>query len=74
MERLFYAFPEHVMPDWSLLAFTAENCKAVIASWKTPGLFQAKSEIAYRRFFRDNYKKVAELGRSAAIGERAAGR
>lgn len=76
MERLFYAFPDHVMPDGKTLAFTAEHCKAIIASWKTPGLtlFQARSEIEYRRFFRDNYQKVVELSRSAAIGERAAGR
>ncbi|MCC6675523.1 MAG: extracellular solute-binding protein [Phycisphaerales bacterium] len=74
MERLFYAFPEHEMADGTRLAFTAENYKAIEGAWKSGAMELSRAEIAYRRFFRDNYRKVVELSGTAAIGGRSAGR
>lgn len=74
MERLFYAFPEHRLADGTGLAFTPENFKAIEADWRRGSLAQSRAEIAYRRFFRENYRRVVELSRAAAIAKRPSGR
>lgn len=62
MERLFYAWPETRMPDGTVLPFTAENCKAIMAAWKKPGMMP-ETKIAYTRFFSSNYSKIVELSK-----------
>lgn len=74
MERLFYAFPEHEMADGTRLAFTEANYKAIEGAWKQGAMELARAEIAYRGFFRENYGRVVELSKTAAIGGGAAGR
>ncbi len=61
MERLFYGFPEHRMPDGGVLAFSPENFKAISDSWKDRA-FRTRCEIAYAAFFRESYARVVELG------------
>lgn len=63
MDRLFYALPEHALPDGSTLAFTPENYKAIRESWRDPANpdWLAKSELSYRRQFVENYRRVVEL-------------
>jgi len=61
MERLFYAFPETVMPDGSAVAFTPENFRAIREYWREPGA-QAVCEVAYTGFFTTSYRRVVELG------------
>jgi ABC-type Fe3+ transport system substrate-binding protein len=60
MERLFYAWPETRMPDGTSLSFTPENCKAIIAAWKKPGMMP-EAKVAYTRFFSGHYARVLEL-------------
>ncbi len=64
MERLFYAWPEHVMPDGTVLEFTEANYWAISATWKD-GPFRARCEIRYTEAFRENYRKVTALYRGA---------
>ncbi len=64
MEGLFYAFPEHMMPDGRRLAFNEANIKAIAASWKDKE-FLARSILDYTRFFRGNYARIVALGERA---------
>ena len=63
MERLFYAWPEHEMPDGSRLPFDPENYRTIRNSWRDPANpdWQRLSEIRYTRFFRENYRRIVEL-------------
>jgi ABC-type Fe3+ transport system substrate-binding protein len=61
MEELFYSFPETVLPDGSVLAFTPENFKAISAAWKSGAAYQSRCEIAYTKYFRERYERVIEL-------------
>ncbi|MGE3107963.1 MAG: ABC transporter substrate-binding protein [Phycisphaerales bacterium] len=76
MESLFYAMPTHAVrnEDGSTtdLIFTASNYKRISADtnrWRDP-IRASEARIAYTAFFRDQYRKVAELGRR---GERGVG-
>ena len=60
MERLFYAWPETRMPDGSVLPFTAQSCRSIIAAWKKPGMMPA-AKVAYTRFFSANYARIQDL-------------
>lgn len=63
MERTFYAMPMHPMPDGSLLPFAPENYRAIRESWRDPAHpgWLATSELAYRRQFVENYRRIIEL-------------
>ncbi len=72
MERLFFAWPETpVDADGAFttgeaharLAWTEENYRAIRASWRPAGA-QARAEIAYTSFFRDNYRRIVRLERA----------
>lgn len=65
MERLFYAWPDHTMPDGSVLAFTPQNLPAIAATWRDPA-FLTRSRIAYAEFFRSNYRRIIDMGATAA--------
>ncbi|MBX3316948.1 MAG: extracellular solute-binding protein [Phycisphaeraceae bacterium] len=70
MERLFFAMPDHEMPDGSVLAFSPEQYRAIRESWRDPnhpGWLQ-RSELSYRRQFVANYRRVVELGSSGRMG------
>lgn len=62
MESLFYRFPGTTLPDGAVLAFTPESFKAISAAWKSGAAYQARCEVAYTRFFRENYERIVELG------------
>jgi hypothetical protein len=69
MERVFFAMPEHEMPDGRVLSFTPENYRTIRESWRDPdhpGWLQ-RSELSYRRQFVANYRRVVELGRSGGV-------
>lgn len=68
MRRLFYAFPEHEMPDGTVLQFNEENYRAIRNSWRDPEFpdWAKLSEIRYTSFFRENYLRVIELARGDA--------
>jgi len=74
MESLFYAMPTHdvVGKDGSRrsLVFSASTYKEISAdtnSWRDP-VKAAEAKIRYSGFFRENYKRVIELGRGAVAG------
>jgi iron(III) transport system substrate-binding protein len=60
MERLFYAWPEHRMPDGSAITFSEENFPAIRTQWREPDVL-ARSRIAYTNFFRENYRQTRRL-------------
>lgn len=66
MERLFYAWPETVAPGGTRLAFTQENCKAILALWKQPGVMPG-ARIGYTEFFKGNYDRIRALGARARV-------
>ncbi len=72
MEGLFYAFPEHVMPDGRRLAFNEANIKTIAGSWKDKE-FLARSILDYTRFFRENYARIVELEERARGAQVAGG-
>lgn len=68
MERLFYAMPEHELRDKDgstrRLLFSETNYKAIsddTARWRDPAK-GPRARIAYTQFFRENYRRVVELG------------
>ncbi len=63
MERVFFSLPMHPMPDGSELLFTPENYRAIRESWRDPTNpgWLARSELAYRKQFVENYRRVMEL-------------
>jgi ABC-type Fe3+ transport system substrate-binding protein len=67
MERLFYAWPTHVMADGSKLDFSEANFKAIAKdtkSWRDASR-TAEAKMAYTEFFRRNYQKVLEAEAAA---------
>ncbi len=62
MERLFYSFPEHQMPDGSRLPFNEANYRTIRATWNDRS-FQTDCATRYTLYFRGAYAKVVELGR-----------
>ncbi|HMN42831.1 MAG TPA: extracellular solute-binding protein [Phycisphaerales bacterium] len=67
MEREFYAMPPHTMRDGAILELNEANFKAIeedTGKWKDLD-HGKRSLIAYTRFFRDQYRKVVQLGNSA---------
>jgi len=66
MERLFYAFPVTATPGGEL-EFTPENYKAIKSAWdaaKKAGTM-VDLQIAYTRYFRDNYRQIEDLGKTS---------
>lgn len=65
MEADFYAWPEHRMKDGTSLPFNEANFKAIYADAdKFRDTEHGKRTlIAYTRFFREQFRKVAETGR-----------
>ncbi|MEM1330192.1 MAG: extracellular solute-binding protein [Planctomycetota bacterium] len=68
MEDAFFAFPEHEMPDGTVLSFVPENYRAIRNSWRDPDYpdWGRLSETRYARFFRDQYRRVVELSATHA--------
>mgnify|MGYP000594090083 CR=1 FL=1 len=64
MEALFYSFPATIMPDGTSMPFESKNVKAITGAWKE-AMFKTRCEIAYAKYFRESYRKVTDLGRSA---------
>jgi len=65
METLFYSFPTTEAGEGSL-AFTPENFKAIKTVWdaaKKAGTM-ADIQIAYTRFFRENYQRIVDLAQA----------
>ena len=61
MEALFYAMPVHTMPDGSRLPFNPENYRAIRNDWRDAERWEP-TRIGYVIFFRDNYRRVVDLG------------
>lgn len=70
MERLFYAWPTTEV-NGAELAFSRENYGAIRASWRDPSA-AARSAIRYTDWFRDTYRRVAELEQHPSRGAPAA--
>lgn len=64
MEKAFYAWPQTQMADGKEAPFTPETFGAVRNSWRGPGA-QRRAEIAYAKFFRQQYLLVIHLFRDA---------
>ncbi len=64
MESMFYAFPEQELPDGTVLAFTEENYRAIRGVWRDP-MASRRAQIAYVRFFRDQFAAIVDLGKGA---------
>ncbi|TVQ31574.1 MAG: extracellular solute-binding protein [Phycisphaeraceae bacterium] len=62
MEDLFYAMPEHELPDGSRIAFTEENFDTIRADWRNPDR-EPELRIQYTRFFRNNYREIVRLAK-----------
>jgi ABC-type Fe3+ transport system substrate-binding protein len=69
MEYLFYRFPVTKTPEGTDLEFNPENFKAIAAAWKTSGAYQSRCEIAYTRFFRENYERIIAIGKDPQAHE-----
>ncbi len=67
MDRLFYAFPSHAMPDGATLPFTPDTFRAIKAEWDKAGKegrpTRSATFTAYTRFFRENYRRIVRLAR-----------
>ncbi len=61
MERLFFAFPEHALPDGRAVPFTEDNFGEIKADWGNPER-AADLRIEYIRFFRGNYGRIERMG------------
>jgi len=57
LEELFYAMPEHAMPDGSLIEFSEETYGTIRNEWRD-GEKAARAKIAYTMFFRRNYAEI----------------
>ena len=62
MEAAFFAFPTTPTKDGTQLAFTASNYRAIRDTWRNPST-QARLEIAYTNFFRENYREVVRMAK-----------
>lgn len=60
MERLFYAMPAHTFPDGRELVFSPETYREIRNEWRVADE-RRRAKIAYTRFFKTNYERVAEL-------------
>lgn len=60
MEQLFYAFPDQTMPDGSVLTFDENNYRAIRGTWSDLTATK-QAEIAYVRFFRDQFARIVDL-------------
>lgn len=60
MERLFYAFPDQAMPDGTVLPFDEKNYRAVRGTWSDLTATR-QAEIAYVRFFREQFARIVDL-------------
>lgn len=71
MDRLFFAMPTHTMPDGSELEFNEANFRAIRADWRNAGRDARPTwnemRLGYTLFFRDNYRRIVELARSAGV-------
>ncbi|MFI4896666.1 MAG: ABC transporter substrate-binding protein [Phycisphaerales bacterium JB059] len=72
MERLFFAWPDTPVDEngaftagqpHDRLPWTESNYRAIRASWRPPGA-QARAEIFYTSFFRENYRRIVKLERA----------
>lgn len=65
LDRLFYALPSHTMPDGRVLEFDESNYRAIKGEWDKGGQDGRPTKSAvftkYTRFFRQNYRRIAEL-------------
>ena len=63
MENLFFAMPDHTMPDGTVLPFTSENYRPIRNSWRDRDHpdWASRSQIRYTEFFRSNYRRIADL-------------
>ncbi len=65
MEEIFYSFPAQKMPDGSELAFTEQNYRAIRNVWRDP-IENRKAQIAYVRFFREQFARIVDLEEKAS--------
>jgi iron(III) transport system substrate-binding protein len=72
MERLFYSFPATIVPAASPpeaprnLEFTEQNYRALREAWRDPAVL-SRCKLEYGEFFRANYRRIVQLGRSARV-------
>ncbi len=57
LEQLFYAMPEHTMPDGTKLLFSEENYSTIRNEWRNSEK-ASRARIAYTNFFRANYREI----------------
>jgi iron(III) transport system substrate-binding protein len=67
MERLFYAWPPHTMPDGTALEFNESNIERILVSWRDADLL-ARARIDYTKFFRASYRRIQELAGATPAG------
>lgn len=62
LEELFYAMPEHTMPDGTRLEFNEENYHTIRNEWRDSAK-ASRARIAYTNFFRANFKEIIQRAR-----------
>ncbi|MDX9912166.1 MAG: extracellular solute-binding protein [Phycisphaerales bacterium] len=70
MERLFYAWPEQELGDGRVLVFSEANYRDVRGAWRDPAV-QARAQIAYTKFFAENYRRVVDIYHGREVGSDA---
>ncbi|MEO1129338.1 MAG: extracellular solute-binding protein [Planctomycetota bacterium] len=60
METLFFAMPDHTLPDGRVVPFDEEHYREVREDWRDSARW-SEARIAYLRFFRENYRRIAEM-------------
>lgn len=64
MERLFYAMPMHTLMDGREVEFGPATYRQIsddVNRWRDP-VRGTRAKIAYTRFFKENWRKVADMG------------
>lgn len=60
MEAMFFEFPTQRVADGTVLPFNEENYRAIRNVWRDP-IEARRSEIAYVRFFREQFARIVDL-------------
>lgn len=60
IDALFYAMPDHTLPDGRTVTFSPETYRDVRNDWRDHDR-AAHHRIAYTRFFRSNYDEIVRL-------------
>lgn len=65
LERRFFAFPEHPLPDGERIPFSEANAALIARDWRAPRR-APELRIHYSEWFRRNYRSITERARDGA--------